>query len=89
MLWRAGGAGRGRAAGRAGLVLRRKGGRARAGAARPLPRSLARSLARSLSPSLPPSAGGFSQLACSPPARESPRAGASDAGAASCHCSSG
>lgn len=46
-------------------------------------------LARSLSPSLPPSAGGFSQLACSPPAPEPQRAGASDAGAASCYCSSG
>lgn len=46
-------------------------------------------LSRSLSPSLPPSAGGFSQLACSPPDREPQRAGASDAGAASCHCSSG
>lgn len=50
------------------------------------PGLLARS---SLSPSLPPSASGFSQLACSPPAPEPQRAGASDAGAASCHCSSG
>lgn len=44
MLWRAGGEGRGRAAGRAGLVSRRKGGRARAGAARSLALSLAPSL---------------------------------------------
>lgn len=57
MLWRAGGEGRGRAAGRAGLCSPRKGGRARAGAAC--------SLSPSVACSLPPSAGGFSQPACS------------------------
>lgn len=62
MLWRAGGEGRGRAAGRAGLCSQRKGGRARAGAASSLSPSLARSL--------PPSAGGFSQPACSRRAAE-------------------
>lgn len=83
-------------------VVASRGGGARAGRGPRRPRlaeerregarrgcSLARSLALSRSPSLPPSAGGFSQLACSPPAREPQRAGASDAGAASCHCSSG